>query len=361
MERLKRRLPALTGLFLAAAMLLLVFVPPARSVFSDEKHYHCVWEDGTTEESFASASFFLDGIAEDGRLRLVDGDRTGYVSVSPSFGHAYAILCHGDLFELLTSDMGGLDPLERTALYARFSETVFYSSGAFSFDGAAVHPSDPVFAREVVLLDGPLPSGYLKEMGAVSLRIASEAEISPYDLAGSKVIELSAESPYRTENGALYRDTPGGVRFVCSLPDCADLTVSDCDFADMGSLFPSQNLVSVRLPFVGSAKNAQGSDFQGRFAYLWSKNGEIFVPETLKRAEVTGGVLVAYAFYGAPALEEVTACGIPAHDVSRQAFSGVPSLRLIHSPRDDLELDGTFEREPLPCGCTLYRRTGGIQ
>ena len=130
----------------------------------------------------------------------------------------------------------------------------------------------------------------------------------------------------------------------------------DADFADVGALLACTDLEEVTVPFVGSSKTGAGSSFEGEFAYLFLNGARFEVPSSLKKITVTGGELIAFAFYGCSDVRYISACGLAAEDVSPQAFLGCSSLEQLHSPREDVLLSGEFTQERLPCGCMLFVR-----
>ncbi|MBR7186527.1 MAG: hypothetical protein IKD43_03450 [Clostridia bacterium] len=357
MVKFWRKLGALAlSVALVFSSLAMLIFPLPHALSSEREVYRCIWDDGYAEESYASAYAALIGIGADGNLELKRGAHVGVIETGSRFRHAYAVFSQGNLFELVTLDMGGLSKLERTALYRRYGETIFYTSGAFAFDGERVKHVVPYFARELVLLEGGLPSGYLTSVGASKLRLTANAQVSARDLMESEVEEIATEAPYCAEGGALYLDGVGGRRLVAALPHLTELTLSESSFADMGALLPCKSLVSLTLPYAGSAINASGSAYIGEFAYLWEDAGEYRVPKTLRHVRITGGKLAPYSFYACDTIEEIDVCGLRAEDISAQAFLGASALKKLHVPGADVMLNGEFTKTFAPCGCTVFER-----
>lgn len=347
---LKRILSAALALLVAAACILMLFwrIPrrvPAGTVL-------CRWESGEREEPYAAALASFAGI-EDGAILLERGGTRGTVGTGEAFARAHAILETGGLLELLTLNTYGLAPIERAALYLAHRDTLYYTRGVFRFDGNKVSPSDMVAAKRVVLLDGSLPSCYLRDTGAAQLVLRTGAEITAADLAGSAVESVAAEPPYAAEGEAVYLDTAGGRRFVAALPKAAHLTVSDCAFADEGALAAARGLISLELPFVGNAKEPF-TGFDGSLSWLFSAGGGAAVPPSLTSLKVRGGTVDAFAFRGSE-IQELDLCGILAENISPQAFSEMPALKYLHTRCTDA-LPEEFSRRTAPCGCTVYER-----
>ena len=127
-------------------------------------------------------------------------------------------------------------------------------------------------------------------------------------------------------------------------------------FADEGALLPCEQLEEVEIPFAGSAQSSAGTLYRGEFAHLFSTGAEYCVPVTLKRVRVKGGYLISHAFYACKFVEEIDACGVSARDIERDAFADCISLKLLHTPRADVTLQGNFTKRLAPCGCTVYER-----
>ncbi len=356
MGRLKKTLPYLFAAAVFAACVLMLFLPPPRTLARGAKRYVCTWEDGTeTALSEAEAFDLLEG-ADGGGIVLFDGEKHGRIASDAQMRAAYEILARGSLLSLLALDVSQLPGLERTALFCEYGETLWYAGGAFGFDGTSVSPKEAEYARRVVLLSGQLPADFLKETGARELGLAYDAELEASALIGSEVEAVTAEPPYAFEDGAIYLDTPGGRRFVAALPALTELTVRGCAFADRGALLPCKALQKLTLPFVGSSLSGMESGFSGELLWLFQTADGYTMSETLTSVTVTGGTLGAYAFYGCYALEEIDACGVSPEKISPQAFLGANGLTRLHTPRSDVLLEGEFSSHTAPCGCTVYER-----
>lgn len=337
----------------AAVCLAAAAFPLPRTLPRSGRGYRCLWEEGETEESYLSAMQSFCGI-EEGAVLLGREGALGRIPAGEAFETARVTLSEGSLLELYTLDTGGLDPLERAALFRVFGDTLWYSYGAFRFDGNAVRPTDRTAAGRVVLESGSFPSGYLAGTGARDLRIGETATVSAKDFSGSAVRELQAAPPYAAEGGVLYLDTPGGRRLLAGLPYEEVLTIG-CDYCDRGALSCCTRLTSLTLPFVGSERGTSGERV-GEFRYLFTTGNEVTMPETLTSVTVMGGMLDAYCFYGCGGLRRIDACKVDPLAISTQAFLGAEGLVEVHAPRGDLLLEGEFSRQQAACGCTIYRR-----
>lgn len=334
-----------SGVALFCACALAVF-PFPKSVLKGSAFYGIVWEDGVRrEESYCAALGALSGF-ENGRLLF---EREGVRGSKPAGGELFrldALLDGGSLPELLAADFSALSGLEGAALYRKYANVGFYSGDLFAYDGERVSRTRRTAFGEIVLLDGKLQSGVLVRSGAKKLTLRPQAEFSAAALVGTQVCEIAAREPYFTEGGALYLKTPGGVRLIAALPSAEELAVSEVAFCDEGALSPCARLVSLSLPFIGLSR-ADG----GRVASLFGE-----VPASLARVFVSGGKVGEFAFSGCPFVREIDLCGIPAQDVSMQAFIGCERLQKLHTLREDLSLGGNFTQKRLPCGCLLYER-----
>lgn len=357
-DRLKRFLCTALAAAMALSCAFLLFVPLPRRVGSArEEIYVCVWEDGSvSEESFYSAYPLLTGIGGDGSL-IIGEERTAKIATGEQFAFARSVLESGGLAELLSLKVA-LPRLERVALWHAYGSRIWYSGECFAFTGERVTRADLFPAAEFVLLSDKVSAGTLAKTGAATLYLRSEAEFTAETLLGTAVEEVFAEPPYSSADGAVYLSSAGGVRLLAGVPSARTLKVSGNDYADEGALLPCTRLEEISLPFVGNAPVGIGSDFRGEFAYLFSDGSDYFVPDSLKRIEVTGGVLVSHAFYRCGSVEEICACGVSPASVDRAAFVDCTSLRVLHTPNADVELPaGTFTSHIASCGCTVYVRT----
>ena len=345
---------AAAALLLAAACILAFFLHiPVRT--SADRRIRCLWESGAREEAYAEVLGAIAGVRE-GEIVLRRGSEEGVIEAGECFETVRTALSEGNLFDLITLDTQGLAPIERAALFMTFGRTLYYSGEAFVFDGTKVSRSDMVCADRVVLLEGSLPAHYLGDVGATALSVRADAEISAADLVRSNVCKLDAEAPYRAEGDSLFLTSAGRTRLVASLPSAVQLTVADCDYADMGALSACRALTALSLPFLGNSKT-RVTAFDGTLAWLfWTDEGNT-MPATLASLTVRGGFVDAYALTGTP-IEEVTLCGVPPENISRSAFLGMPALRRLHTPRTDVLLDGwaQYSSVQAPCGCTVYEK-----
>lgn len=331
--------------FLLCACCLIPFYGAAAA---REERYEAVWQDGTvTEESYASAYGALCG-AEEGELLLERDGRRGTIGTSARYQTVRTLLKEGSLPDLLTLPSEGLSPLERAALYREFCTTGYYSADLFAYDGSGVSRTRRTSFCELVLLDGSVPASVVCGTGAEKLSLRSGAMFSASALIGSDVREIAAEAPYAVQEGAVYLSTASGRRLVAGLPHATELTADHIAFCDKGALSPCAELVSLCLPFTGSAEQG-GSD--GRLLWAFGER----LPKSLKRVKITGGTIPAFAFTGCGGVEELDLCGIPAEKISASAFAGCTGLIRLHT-KIGLSLNG-FVRSGLPCGCFLYERS----
>ncbi len=344
----------LSGL-LALALAVTAFVPFPRKIGEADECYRCLWEDGTvTTETFASA--YADLVGTDGEnVLLLRNGKSG--AVKSEAQEMFRALKRGDLGEILSTPAQGTR-LDSAALFRVFSDTLWFDGAYFSWTGKTVEETRARKCSSLVCLSGSVTAGMLKTTGATSLEIGADVSVKPAAFGESSVQNLTAREPYRAENGALYLETPGGVRLVAAVGGLKEIVISeDTNFADQGALIACRSLESITVPFVGNAKKSNMTAFQGQFAHLFS-DGFFHVPETLKRIRVTGGTLDDYAFYACPNVEEVNACGVEKQNVARSAFVNLSSLRILHTPSSDIVLPrgAQFVSHTEPCGCTVYER-----
>lgn len=329
------------GALIALVAVAAAYLPPVPArMESPSERYLCFWEDGTKSEcSFSEAYSALAGIGEEGIL-LSEGTRRGVVR-SASCLQAAEVLSCGEFAELLTLDLAGSSPLVRAALVRVYGNRGYYLEEPFCFDGARVFRTKRKAFEELVLFS-KISSDELIRSGAK--KIVVRAEFSARSLVGSEAEELSAFPPYYVQDGALYLETAGGDRLVAALPLVSDLTVADVSFLDEGALAPCRAIERLSLPLLPSA----GESGFGRLADLFQEE----IPPSLRVVKVRGGKVGSFAFYGAD-LEQIDLCGIPAEDVSPQAFVGC-NTALLHTRRL-LDLSG-YHHTVAPCGCYLYTR-----
>ena len=348
---------------LAAALLLgwaaaLLFPLPA-SVGALREEYLCRWETGEQALDYAAAYAALVGAGEEGVL-LEQGGVQGTIPPTQAYRALLPMLEEGALAQLLSLSGQGLSRIERAAVWRTYSARLWNADGEwFSWTGNAVartQLSARPYADTLTLFSDPPAAQVLAQLGTQRLVFRDAGTLTAHDLVGTRVSSVSLPAPYAFSQGVLTLDTAGGRRIVCGMPVATALVLPSAAFADEGALLACSALEEVTVPFAGSSAGGAGSDFRGEFAHLFSDNGRYCVPETLKRVTVTGGVLVAYAFYACSAVEEITACGVDAQDIARQAFLGAPALRTLHTPRRDVALSGEYAARTLACGCTLYTR-----
>lgn len=354
---MKRVLAAVAWIVLFLGWTVALLLPVPAQVGASE-NYLCVWEDGETTESYASAYAALVGAGEQGILLERDG-ASGVIAPTEAYARLYDALESDDLARLLAADGTGLSRLEHAAVQRTYSERLWYADEWFSWTGDGVgrtQLSEHAEAETITLFSGLPSAEVLARLGTTRLIVRGDVSVTADALLGTQVAELSVSEPYAFSDGVLTLDTAGGRRIVCGVPAAKKLTLPDAAFADAGALLACTQLEEVTVPFVGSAKNAAGAAFQQEFAYLFLNGARFEVPPSLKRVTVTGGELIAFAFYACPNVEYISACGLSVEDIEPQAFLGCTSLSELHSPRADVLLSGEFTQELLPCGCTRFVR-----
>lgn len=336
-----------------AACLFCLFLPLPKRI-SNHETYQCVWADGSvTEESFSSAFESLAGM--DGESVILS--RKGITGkIESEAGAVYDTLESGNLLELLECTSKGTR-IDGAAIYRVFSDRVWYNGEYYIWTGSQIKKVSRAEGGEIVFLEGSVTFRVLKETNANTVYLRKGATVSASSFAGSNVKTVYAEAPYAEKDGAVYLNTAGGKRLLAALGGVKELTIDeDLAFADEGALLACQTLTSLTVPFAGSAKSPYGTAYKGEFAHLFSTGKEYRVPETLARVRVTGGRLISFAFYACPNLKEINACGIDPNEISQTAFSGLMSLEVLHTPKSDVTLTGSFTSYTADCGCTVYIR-----
>ena len=337
---------------------LLFFLPLPHARAAGDETYRCIWADGTeTAESYYSAYSSLIGMDDGGAIVLGRGEKTGVVAAGEACTNAFHIFEEGGLADLLTLDISGVSRLERAALYRRYQGRLWYADEYFAWSGEEMQRTEAQRADTLVFLAGDMTASRLTETRAERLYLRAEAAFSADVVAGTNVKEVLAEAPYYAEGNTVCLSTAGGVRLLAGLPAARKVTVPEnVYFADEGALLPCENLEEVEIPFAGSAFSSAGTLYRGEFAHLFSTGKEYRVPETLKIVRVKGGYLISHAFYACKHIETIDACGVPAQNIQRDAFSDCVSLKFLHTPRADVTLQGNFTKRLAPCGCTIYER-----
>lgn len=346
------------GMFALAWAAALLFPLPAAAPVAQER-YSCAWEGESTQESYASAYAALAGAGEEGVL-LVRGSERGVIAPTQAYEELYSTLTQGSFAPLLAATAQGLTRIERAAVWRTFSPRLWYADEWFAWTGEGVARTQPgarFDGSTLVLFSDPPPDVQLAQLGTRTLIFRDAGTVTARDLVGTRIERIFIPAPYAFSKGVVTLDTAGGRRIVCGVPAARTLVLPDADFADEGALLACEELEALTLPFAGSAKSGEGTQFRGEFAHLFCDDGRYRVPPSLKKVTVTGGVLTAFAFYACGGLEEIVACGVAEEDVSSQAFLGADGLRVLHSPRRDVRLAGAFSQTALPCGCTLFVRS----
>ncbi|MDE7158784.1 MAG: hypothetical protein K2N74_04335 [Clostridiales bacterium] len=318
--------------------------------------YICTWENcSVTQEDYYSAYSALAG-ATASQIELERNGLRGIIEPNSEYMTAYHTLAHGNLGEIY-SLKPAVARLERAALWRSFRSRVWYDGGYFIYNGEKVDRSSAQKCDELVLLEGSVSASVLKRTEAKKLCVRARAEITAAALAGTAVESLEAESPYSANASALYLDTPGGTRLIVGVPSARSLTITGNEFADKGALFPCKNLEELTVPFAGNTVYSHASEYDGMFAWLFLDGGDYFVPSTLKRVKVTGGILADFAFYRCSEIEEIDVCGLNAADISPTAFVSCTGWKKIHCPQTDILLAGQYTSYIADCGCTVFERT----
>ena len=264
---LRRILIGALSLVLFGACIFTLFLPFPRRVETSQESYACVWEDGSqTIEDYFGAYSALCGATEEALVLEREG-KTGLIPLSEEYRRAATVFEYGELAELLSFRLGNCSRLEKVALFLRYGERCYYSGERFCWDGEKISRTERTKFTEVVLLDGNLPSGFLRDTGAKTLILSANAAFTVRSLVGSKVEKVIASLPYFTENGAVYLETVGGRRLVAVLPNVEYLEIN-CDYIDKGALSACTRLKAIKLP----------EDFEGTLAELF---GDAPVPEDL--------------------------------------------------------------------------------
>lgn len=347
---------------LAAAALWLVgtallFLPPPRCSAAEET-YLCQWQDGVTQESYASVFAGFSG-ADDAHIFLERDGKTGTIVASQAYRTAYRTLDTGSYAQVLSLSQVACTRPERAALMRTFSRRLWYANGLLSWNGETLIAADAPpagYDGTLTIFAGFPAAGTIADLGVTALDCREGVEFSASRLAGTQVAHISVAPPYASDGRVVTLDTAGGRRIVCAAPTATSLVLPDADFADEGALAACASLCELTLPFAGSAKSGAGSEREGLFAHLFVSDFGYRVPETLAKVTVTGGVLTANTFYACPTIAEVNVCTVAAQDIDPDAFAGMDGLRSLHTPRADVRLTGTFAASPLPCGCIQYTK-----
>ena len=339
------------ALFVAACLFSLFLPLPKKIAYRES--YECVWSDGTVStESYSSAYLSLSGMTHEG-VMLERSGLTG--TIASEAAEVYATLQNGSLGELLQCAAEGTR-IDRAALYLTFSKRIWYNGAYFIWAGNNVERVSRAAGSELVALEGAVTSRLLRETGATSLHLRAGATLKADTFAGSAVTTVYAQSPYTSCGSAVYIDTAGGKRLLAAVAGIKELTLEeDAVFADRGALIACQDLTALTLPFVGSAK-IDANDLVGELGYLFASGKEYFVPVTLKSLRVTGGRISSTAFYACSSLNVIDLCGVDAGEISAEAFSGLASLELLHTPKSGVSLSGEFTAQRADCDCTVYIR-----
>lgn len=346
------------ALLVAAGCIVALFLP-FPSLYGRAGRVLCVWEDGTTVwESYAAASAAVCG-TEPQRILLRRDDIGGYTEAGETYGRVIARFEGAQLADLL-GETWELAPIERAALWKSYGDTLWYDGGTFAWDGTEVRLTQREHAARVILLSGAFEGDMLSHSGATVLSLRAQSQPCAADFVGSAVQTILCEAPYYMQGGALCKGTAGGDRLIAALPAARELSVSDVRYADRGALLACTQLERLTLPFVGSALSDAGSAYDGHLGYLFSEeDGEPYrFPETLKTLCVTGGTLSADALYGMTALETLDLCGVPQENITVQAFSLLPSLKVLHTAA--VWQGQGFAVRTLACGCYEYVRSDDL-
>lgn len=358
MAVLKRIFFIALGVIFAVSGTLLLFFPLAREAGAAREEYICNWENGTvTIETYASAYPDLINGFEDSITISRNGLR-GEIIPTVQFPETVRILQTGGLAELLSLADTAVTRLERLLLWRITRGCVWYSGGYFVWGDGGFCEVGSAKGETLVLLSGPVTPSKLKATGANMLELRAEASLNADMLIGTAVEQVKAYPPYSYGSGAVYLDTGTARRLIAGVPATAFLTVTECDYIDEGALRPCVSLEELTLPFAGNAPSGEGTSFHGELAYLFSDGTNYFVPASLKRVNITGGVLVSHAFYRMGAVEEINLCGMLPGNIHADALADCMNLRMLHCPNAAVRLSGSYSASTAPCGCTVFERNG---
>lgn len=337
---------AFSTAYFLACLLCLVFPLPQSIGGAGDDRYSCVWADGrVTNENYLSAYGALFGVDEKRVLLERDGV-CGEIAMSDRAKAVCAILFHGSLAELLSVSAEGANRIEHAAIYRSFGNVLFCDGECFRYTGERIERSS-LFSAERVELLGALPKTLLKETGARELHIRSGAEFSTEALRSDALEGVTADAPYQVEEGAISLQTAGGKRLVAGCPNAERIVVPSVSFYDRGALSACGRISDLSLPFLGGEDDL-GSLFGTDRAEAYS------VPNTLKRVTIGSGGVGSSAFYRCFSLEEINLCGIAASDIAGNAFSVLPSLKVLHCARQGVLPEDEYAVEQAPCGCFVY-------
>lgn len=354
---MKRALSFVLFAVLALGCVFALFLPFSKEVECGEV-YACVWANGeTTEESYASASANLVGITEAGNMSLLRDERYGEIEGSDALRAFLAAADSTDALSILSLRADALAGLERAAVNLYLKDRLWYAGGFFGWTGEDISETKVGFCRRLVVLAGALPADALLLTGAEELVLSAQGDAVEALHSAHFVQKIFAEPPYSVEAGALYLEAAGGRRLVAALANAAELTVEDVSFIDRGALLSCNRLVSLDVPFAGSASSGIGTNYDGLLAHLFSAGAQYEIPKTLVFVRVRGGTLVSHAFYRFKDLSEIDVCGVARGNIATDAFIDCISLRRLHTPKYNVALPAAgFVSSVLPCGCTLYAR-----
>ena len=353
-SKVNRIIAKTSATLFATACLFALFLPLPQKIAEGES-YECVWSNGSvSRENYSSVYQSLAGIDRQSVL-LTRGGLTG--KIESEAGGVVSVLESGDLGELLECRVSGTR-IDRAALFHTFSKRVWYSGEYYVWTGSKIKRASRATADELVFLEGNVTSRILSETNATTVHLRADATLKADAFVGSKVTSVRTQAPYSESGGAIYMDTAGGKRLVAALAGIEELTIDeDTAFFDAGALLACQNLKSLTLPFLGSAKSPEGSAYTGELAHLFANGKEYRVPETLTFVAVTGGSVNATAFYACNNLKTIFLCGVAPDQISAEAFYGLDSLEVLHTPRRDVLLKGDFTAYSslsAACGCAVF-------
>ena len=340
------------------ACVLSFFAPFPRTVLRSERSvYECAWENGgKSQETYSSAFAALSHF--DGETTVIErGGVTGYIAADEEACRCGRILHEGKLNDLLSLDFSALDRLHRAALARTYAQTVWYADGEyFAWNGNGIKRTDRYGASVLSVLAGEPKQSEIERTGARIVKLHGDGRLTGKALRATLTERIEAFEPYVCENGVLYKKTPSGIRLIAALPS-KTATIAGNAFADEGALLPCTKIEEVAVPFCGSDLSGTGEDYRGEFAHLFAVNREYAVPDTLRKITVTGGGLIAHAFYGCEAVKEIDCCSVKPDKIDLHAFADCAALETLHAPREDLVLpSGQFDTRRLACGCTMYER-----
>ncbi len=351
-----RRFGTILAVLFALVWTVLLLLPVTERVNGCEEVYICHWEDGTqTRENFANAYSSVTGCDAE-RILVSRGEVAGELVPAAPYTEYFGTLAYGSAREVAGIDASKLGTLERAVLFERFGDRAWWNGENFLVwtETGAVVVTAPR-CDKIVIEGGSLTASAIMRTRATSLEVRDGADFSAELLVGTEISDITGVAPYCSEAGVLQMKTLGGMRLVAALP-FARFVRAEYDYADEGALIACRKLESISLPFAGTSSFSGLESSRSEIAALFRSGEEYFVPSTLKRIEIRGGVLTDTSFYRCGNAKEIVLCGMEAEHISRGAFAPCTALNTLHAPDGIAVPDGMIAVRTLDCGCTLYQK-----